>query len=279
MVKSKFLWAILIVYFLVTFTLPLVSVPPFLYAGLLVLLGCTFSLTHGYKRYKKGMFVFVGLCLLISNILENLSIQTWFPFGHYYYTDLLGPKLFNVPLLIGPAYFSTGYLSWTIGNILLDFIDKRLSGFNLFALPIIASFIMVMWDVVMDPSSSTIGHYWIWQGGGGFFGVPLTNFLGWFLTVYIFFQSFAFYLKKSSNLNKKEPPKSYWYQATLFYLIIGLSFVMNLFIDHGGMVADPTGYLWNIHFIRESALTLSLYTMCFVSILALVRLKKQRELH
>jgi len=47
---------------------------------------------------------------------------------------------------------------------------------------------MVAWDLGMDPTSSTIRHLWIWEQGGGYFGVPLTNYLGWFFTVYVFFQ-------------------------------------------------------------------------------------------
>jgi uncharacterized membrane protein len=47
-----------------------------------------------------------------------------------------------------------------------------------FAVPIVAAFIMVGWDVCLDPASSTIAHIWIWENGGGYFGVPLTNYLG-----------------------------------------------------------------------------------------------------
>ena len=62
---------------------------------------------------------FVAICLAVSNILENTSILTGFPFGHYHYTDALGPKLLLVPLLIGPAYFANGYFAWVIGNVLV----------------------------------------------------------------------------------------------------------------------------------------------------------------
>ena len=62
---------------------------------------------------------FVAVCLVVSNILENTSILTGFPFGHYHYTDALGPKLLLVPLLIGPAYFANGYFAWVIGNVLV----------------------------------------------------------------------------------------------------------------------------------------------------------------
>src|ERR1700694_5041353 len=65
-----------------------------------------FALFHGAVRYQwSGILIFLVMCLVVSNVLENTSILTGFPFGHYYYTSGLGPKLFLVPLAIGPAYF------------------------------------------------------------------------------------------------------------------------------------------------------------------------------
>src|SRR5207237_6455276 len=126
----------------------------------IVILGCIFAILHGTIRYGwRGMLTFIVLCLVISNILENMSIATGFPFGFYHYTAVLGPKLFAVPMLIGPAYFSTGYLAWILGNVLLDYVDSKFDNFNIFALLLIASFIMFIWVVAMDPSSFTINHF------------------------------------------------------------------------------------------------------------------------
>src|SRR5262245_38987906 len=61
---------------------------------------------HGLRRYSlKEFLIFFVIAFIVSNFYENLSILTGFPFGHYHYTDALGPKLFLVPLLIAPAYF------------------------------------------------------------------------------------------------------------------------------------------------------------------------------
>src|SRR5712692_4524500 len=79
-----------------------------------------FALLHGAVRYQwRGIITFLVMCLVVSNLLENTSILTGFPFGHYYYTDLFGPKLFLVPLVIGPAYFGTGYLAWVLATVLI----------------------------------------------------------------------------------------------------------------------------------------------------------------
>src|SRR5262249_19046491 len=48
---------------------------------------------HGLRRYSvKQFLIFFVIAFIVSNFYENLSILTGFPFGHYHYTDALGPK-------------------------------------------------------------------------------------------------------------------------------------------------------------------------------------------
>ena len=165
-------------------------IPVPLLIPLLIVVPVAFALLHGAVRYHwSGILTFLVISLVVSNVLENSSILTGFPFGHYYYTSDLGPKLFLVPLVIGPAYFGTGYLAWVLATVLIGDVRPKGSWFTTFAVPFIASFMMVAWDLGMDPTSSTIRHSWMWEQGGGYFGVPLTNYLGWFFTVYVFFQA------------------------------------------------------------------------------------------
>ena len=58
---------------------------------------------------------------------------------------------------------------------------------------------MVMWDLCIDPASSTISGAWIWRDGGGYFGVPLVNFLGWYLCVFTIYLVFALYLRRTAE--------------------------------------------------------------------------------
>lgn len=275
---NSLLWVLLGVYTLITLSAPFLSWSSDIYALLVVSLSTLFAFLHGSKRYgTRGMVVFAVFCLVISNFMENLGIATGFPFGHYEYSEILGPKLFAVPLIIGPAYFSVGYLAWAVANVLLGIVEAPLKKFYQYGLPIIAAFVMVMWDLVMDPASSTMRQLWIWQGGGGFFGVPLTNFLGWFLTVYLFFQAFAFYLVVNPKTVKHIQTKSYFTQAVLFYLVIGLGFIASYLVETSGIVVDVTGTAWNRLDIRETSVIVSLFTMCFVSLLALIKLHNQEH--
>jgi len=45
----------------------------------------------------------------------------------------------------------------------------------------------------------------VWQHGGAYFGVPLTDFLGWYLVVYVIYQLFALYLHGRSPGAKPLP--------------------------------------------------------------------------
>src|SRR2546429_6882269 len=223
---------------------------------LLIVVPLAFALLHGAQRYTwGGIITFLVMCLVVSNVLENTSILTGFPFGHYYYTSGLGPKLFLVPLLIGPAYFGTGYLAWVLATVLVGDIRPKTSAFTTFAVPFVSSFMMVAWDLGMDPTSSTIRHLWIWEQGGGYFGVPLTNYLAWFFSVYVFFQCFALSLcLRKASRDGEEPtlPRSYYAQAIVMYAVIGLTFVVNYLVGSTNMaITDAVGIVWQTRSIAE----------------------------
>ena len=215
-------WTFVAVFTVVTLVWRLVpdALPPLVSMMLVTLLPFVFVFVHGSVNYRfRDMLVFAVITLVVSNIFENMSILTGFPFGHYYYTDGLGPKLFLVPILIGPAYLGTGYLSWMLARVILGATEQRLPGNSIFTVPVLASFIMVSWDLSIDPIASTINHNWIWEQGGNYFGVPFSNFMGWFLTVFVFFQLFALYLRGRQNTYAQVQPVSrgYWLQAVVFY--------------------------------------------------------------
>ncbi len=231
-----------------------------------------FMFLHGVLRYRvEGIVVFAVICLVVSNIFENLGVATGFPFGPYHYTDALGPKLFYVPLMIGPAYLSVGYMAWVLATILAGDVRRGAGAFSTFATPFVAAFIMVLWDLTMDPSTSTVQKWWIWESGGGFFGVPVSNYLGWFLTVYVFMQLFALYLRARAPVPELLQPKSYFIQAIAMYAIVALGFVLTFLVEDSAPVTDATGPTWLSGDIYETAAITGLFTMMFVVALAMIR--------
>ncbi|WP_274364535.1 carotenoid biosynthesis protein [Paenibacillus thermotolerans] len=272
--SNAVLWILVAVYTVVKLAN---QVSPLFPIPVVLLIPTVFALLHGAVRYRwTGIITFLVLCLTVSNLLENISVLTGFPFGHYHYTDVLGPKLFQVPLLIGPGYFANGYLAWVLGTVLAGDINRTSSAFTTFAVPFIGSFAMVAWDLGFDPTALTIGQLWIWEQGGGYFGVPLTNYLGWFFTVYVFFQLYAFFLRFRRIDGKPETlifPRSFYAQAIIMYAVTGLAIVVAYLSNSGNtLVTDATGVVWHTRSIAEAEATVSIFTMIFAAALSTVKL-------
>jgi putative membrane protein len=238
-----------------------------------VMAAAVFAFIHGAVRYRwSGILAFLIVCLVVSNVLENTSILTGFPFGHYHYTS--SPRLFLVPLFIGPSYFATAYLAWMVAVVLIGDVLRGASWLTTVAVPVIASAVMVMWDLTFDPTASTIKQFWIWEQGGGYFGVPLTNYIGWFFTVYVFLQLFALFLRfRRAGADSLPLPASYYAQAVISYGVVGVTAVLSYLVFAGNtVVTDAAGVAWQTRSITEAEATVSIFTMVFVSVLAGVKM-------
>jgi putative membrane protein len=235
-----------------------------------------FLLVHGALRYGwRGIGVFVAAGLVISNILENLSIQTGFPFGHYHYTG--AGKIFQVPWFIGPAYLATGYLAWIVATVLLDDVRRRSPWLTTIGTPVVGAFAMTAWDLAFDPTASTIHQAWIWEDGGGFFGVPLVNYLGWTFTVYLFMQVFALYLRGRGQAPQTQSERSAGdLQAVLLYAATTLGYFTVLLNGEHTTATDATGATWQTADIYETSALLAIYGMGFLALLSLLRLAQRR---
>lgn len=234
-----------------------------------------FALVHGAMRYGiRNMLVFMLLCAAIGNVTENLSIITGFPFGHYHFTNVMGPKILNVPILLGLAYIGMGYICWTLALIILGDFDRPLTGSRLVTRPLIAAFLMVAWDLSMDAIWSNFVHAWTWHDGGAYFGVPLTNFAGWYLTVYLIYQSFALYLARIRRDSLVLPP-SYWRSAVAFY---GICAIGNLFVlpPRGvATITDASGTSWPVADIFGASELVSISVMGAFAAVAWVRVSER----
>src|SRR5260370_11855155 len=87
-----------------------------------------FALIHGARIYRsRGILVFATSCLGVGTLFESVSLRTGFPFGHYWFTNLMGPKFFDLPILLALAYVGMGYLSWVLALVILDCQNQPLS--------------------------------------------------------------------------------------------------------------------------------------------------------
>ena len=184
---------LLIIYALLT-TYTLVSlylgVPyhPF-FTPLLTLLAFSFAILHGWQNLGwKQTLLLLLLTFAISLLFECVGVATGWVYGAYHYTDKLGFKFLGlVPLLIPVAWFMMTYPSYVIARYLLP--TGKNAWIWRFQVAALGALIMTAWDLAMDPMMVAGGH-WVWEQPGAYFGIPLQNYWGWWLTTFITFLFF-----------------------------------------------------------------------------------------
>lgn len=130
-------------------------------------------------RRTRGAWIPAFLAIYLLSLSSELAGTTvGLPFGPYHYTDGLGPKWFDhVPLLIP--------LSWFLMAVPSFAIARRLVGrSSSIARILIGSFVLLSWDLALDPAMSHATKYWVWGDGatGPYYGMPWLNLFGWYIT-------------------------------------------------------------------------------------------------
>ena len=231
----------------------------------LAAIGIAAACIHAVLSYGwKDALALLAICVVITFAMENLGVATGLPFGHYHFevgSNL--PHVGAIPVIVGPLWFGMGYFSWIVAGALLGGEARPNRKFELVAWPIVAAFVMTQWDVVMDPPESTISKAWIWHDGGAHFGVPLSNYLGWLLTSWLFYQAFALYLSRRRQVSAwtAEQGRALRLVAILLYLCSGLTHVTPLLIGQSGEVVDAANHVWRIGDLRETTVVILLFTM------------------
>lgn len=240
-----------------------------------------FAMTHGTKRYGfKRLVYFMLLTFVISWAYETLSILTGFPFGNYHYSDVLGAKIWLVPWTIMPAYFAMGYFSWSIASILLDKTDNTIKGSEVIIKPLLASFIMVFWDICFDPDSSNLVGMWEWHDGGVYFGVPFSNYMGWFLCVFTFMFIFSLILRNSKEINNNPVAihsKAFWILNIAMYLQYTFTYFYNGIYGENVEFTANNGHIYWTGDIYGTLMLMTIFTMVFVSFYAVVRVVRWKN--
>ncbi len=141
-------------------------------------------------------FLFLATCFIVGIVVEAIGVNTGFLFGDYAYGNVLGPRIKNVPVLIGVNWFLIIYCCGiSIHTLLMKAInriaaDSGKSPMALKALSVIidGATLAVFFDWLMEPVAVKLG-YWVWQGDGS---IPMLNYICWFLISLLLLAVFHF---------------------------------------------------------------------------------------
>jgi hypothetical protein len=127
----------------------------------------------------------------------------------------------------------------------------------------------------MDPSWSTLDRAWIWKEGGVYFGVPVSNFFGWFVTGYLYYQAFALYCR-AKPIPAPASRRRFWLPAILIYAVCALGNILLLEVPMApSVVTDAAGQQWLTADILRCCLFVSLLVMAPLSLLAWLKARER----
>src|SRR5574337_354770 len=198
--------------------------------------------------------LFTGIAWVVAFTAEYSSTRNGIPFGFYSYIPVTkGRELWisNVPFMDSLSFTFLAYVSFALAQWLRlpvgaseqEVVAVRRSW------PVLAltALLFMLIDVVIDPVALRgdrwfLGKIYEYPEPGFYFGVPLTNFLGWavvgFVTIALFQQ-----VDRALTLDMRSSwgVKPILCGAMLYYLILVFNLVMTFVI--GEMLLGITGVL------------------------------------
>ena len=194
-----------------------------------VLLSLSLFSVFLWRKMQSSWLKLLALTYLLSFTSEFVGTSYGIPFGNYGYTDFLGFKLGGqVPYTIPLSWFFMAYPSYLIFSYLFP-------QSNAFLRIIMSALLLTIWDIVLDPAMSYLTNYWYWGESGPFYGMPLINFFGWFLTGVVICSGFE--LLKAPRLTEQKDFQ--W--LTIFY---GLNVLLPLGMCLAGGLWDAILYFF-----------------------------------
>ena len=160
--------------------------------GLQGLVTLIFVLCHSVAAYGvRGALVFLLIAFTVAMAMEISSVATGFPFGFYSHVNGTGPMIGGVPVTVGLGYVMLGYLAWRLALPLTRHEAGVARPFSFVTTPLVGAFILAGYDLAFDAIGSTVQGLYAYRHPGGYFGVPVSNFMGWVLTGWLMMQVFA----------------------------------------------------------------------------------------
>jgi len=235
--------------------------------GLQALFLIAFVVVHGaLSNGWRGFAVFFVITVGIAAVLEANSIAHGFPFGFYVH-HMPGPKPFGVPPAVALGYAILGWPAWSLGKLITRRHPDDAGGINRFVTPVAAAFIITGYDFSYDPIGSTVLQMWTYRFPGGYFGVPLSNFLGWLFTSWVFFQAFALLERRFPGQAGVTGTRLFWLLPCFIWGGMALQYPIKFLSAPAGMAAAGASR-FPVADIYAAGVVAALMTMVFVALLA-----------
>ena len=153
--------------------------------GLLLVLTAA-TILASLTRQLPGQNVMLASVIIafIAGAAQSLGALTAIPFGPYVYAESFGQQLFYpLPWAVPLVWIAVIFPSRGVARLILrPWRKTRTYGFWLIGL---ATALVVLLDLGLEPFATRVKHYWFWNPTKlklDWYGTPWVNFLGWAVT-------------------------------------------------------------------------------------------------
>lgn len=174
-------------------------------AHLLLMALLIFYTQAGINRY---FFLFFLACVVGGFFVEWIGVHTGILFGNYEYGEVLGPRWYEVSVIIGINWFIIIYICGSCIYMLLESLRRKVDEntvkpsktLRLMSIVVDGATLAVFLDWLIEPVAVKLG-YWKWLGSGD---IPILNYISWFVVsmlLLLLFQLLPFRKQNKFALN------------------------------------------------------------------------------
>lgn len=169
---------------------------------------------------------------------EACSIRTGFPYGWYFYKY---ENLANDPLVFGvPVWDSLSYTFLIYAGYAQA--QRWYPHASAFAQALFGGWLTMALDVVIDPVAHLgdrwfLGDIYYYQHPGWYFGVPLSNFAGWFFVSWLVIRANQYLTARGDAMPSGAPT---WCDAGFYWGIMAFNVGITVWVQAYALVAAST---------------------------------------
>ncbi|WP_026952599.1 carotenoid biosynthesis protein [Algoriphagus mannitolivorans] len=149
------------------------------------LLTTLFLVLFYHRGWNDAFPIFAAAAFWIGFGAELIGIHTGYLFGDYVYGTVLGPKLWEVPIVIGVNWFILAYLTGSaFHRVPNDYYAAFLGASAMTAL-----------DYILEPVAISL-EFWAWKWDQ----IPVGNYAAWFAVSFL-----IHFIWRKANFEKDNP--------------------------------------------------------------------------
>lgn len=188
--------------------------------------------------------------MVMVYVLEEIGVHTGIVYGRYYFTPLMGPKLDVIPIAVVCGWVVLIYIAWVITNLLIDGspTPTRHTPYLIIFRAIVGALVVTTFDLNADPIAVENG-WWVWLDGGAYFGVPIHNYVGWFIVAFVTYLVHGYQLRREQVPSLESASVGVRKLSIAPLVIYGLSGLNYMFINFEGQLGLISFYLFGIPFL------------------------------